>query len=137
MTISVQQQALALAQAVFLGLGVGLLYDLLRILRVRLSVPFLGAVLDFFFWAAVTLTLFLWSQQAWGGQIRLYGVSFLFTGGVLYFLCLSRWMLKIGYLGADFVGLIWKVLTYPLACCWTLWKKVQNKKMQKKSFIPE
>ena len=50
MTISVAQQAAALAQAAALGLAVGLLYDLFRVLRVRVALPLLGAVLDLSFW---------------------------------------------------------------------------------------
>ena len=48
MTISVAQQAAALAQAAALGLAVGLLYDLFRVLRVRWPCPW-GAVLDLSF----------------------------------------------------------------------------------------
>lgn len=44
MTISVAQQAAALAQAAALGLAVGLLYDLFRVLRVRVALPLLAAV---------------------------------------------------------------------------------------------
>ena len=132
MTISVQQQAQAVVQAVCLGLLVGLLYDLMRIMRVRLKLPFLGAILDFLFWVAVTAVLFLWSQDAWGGEIRLYGVLFLFLGGTLYFKGLSVWMLKIGYLGADFLALIWKIFTYPITCLKNTGKKM--KKIAKKTF---
>ena len=67
MTISVAQQAAALAQAAALGLAVGLLYDLFRVLRVRVALPLLGAVLDLSFWIIVTVALFVWSQQAWRG----------------------------------------------------------------------
>ena len=74
MTISVAQQAAALAQAAALGLAVGLLYDLFRVLRVRVALPLLGAVLDLSFWIIVTVALFVWSQQAWRGEIRLYGI---------------------------------------------------------------
>ena len=55
MTISVAQQAAALAQAAALGLAVGLLYDLFRVLRVRVALPLLGAVLDLSFWIIVTV----------------------------------------------------------------------------------
>lgn len=91
MTISVAQQAAALAQAAALGLAVGLLYDLFRVLRVRVALPLLGAVLDLSFWIIVTVALFVWSQQAWRGEIRLYGIFFLFGGGVLYFWLISTW----------------------------------------------
>lgn len=72
----------------------GLLYDLFRVLRVRVALPLLGAVLDLSFWIIVTVALFVWSQQAWRGEIRLYGIFFLFGGGVLYFWLISTWMLK-------------------------------------------
>ena len=106
MTISVAQQAAALAQAAALGLAVGLLYDLFRVLRVRVALPLLGAVLDLSFWIIVTVALFVWSQQAWRGEIRLYGIFFLFGGGVLYFWLISTWMLKIGYFLADAAALV-------------------------------
>lgn len=99
MTISVAQQAAALAQAAALGLAVGLLYDLFRVLRVRVALPLLGAVLDLSFWIIVTVALFVWSQQAWRGEIRLYGIFFLFGGGVLYFWLISTWMLKRLFFG--------------------------------------
>ena len=126
MTISVAQQAAALTQAICLGFGVGLLYDLLRILRVRLRLPFLGTVLDFSFWIAVTVLLFVWSQSAWGGQVRLYGAAFLFIGAGTYFWLLSRWALKIGYFFADLVEIGWNLLTYPLTLGKRLWKKVKK-----------
>ena len=40
---------MAFAGAVILGFGVGLLYDLLRLLRGRLRLPLLGAFLDLLF----------------------------------------------------------------------------------------
>ena len=132
MTISVEQQAAAVVQAVCLGLLVGLIYDLMRIMRVRLKIPFLGSFLDFLFWVSVTMVLFLWSQVAWGGEIRLYGAAFLFLGGVLYFWGLSIWVLKVGYLGADFLTLIWRILTLPWMCIKTTGKKM--KKIAKKTF---
>ena len=132
MTISVQQQAAAVVQAIGLGLLVGVLYDLMRIMRVRLPLPFLGSVLDFLFWIMVTAVLFVWSQDAWGGEIRLYGVVFLLLGGVIYFAGLSIWILQIGYFGADFLNIIWKILTYPVSCLKSIGKKM--KKIAKKAF---
>ena len=121
-----------LAQAAALGLAVGLLYDLFRVLRVRVALPLLGAVLDLSFWIIVTVALFVWSQQAWRGEIRLYGIFFLFGGGVLYFWLISTWMLKIGYFLADAAALVWRILTLPLAAAGKLQKK--TKKFAKNSF---
>lgn len=133
MTISVAQQAAALAQAAALGLAVGLLYDLFRVLRVRVALPLLGAVLDLSFWIIVTVALFVWSQQAWRGEIRLYGIFFLFGGGVLYFWLISTWMLKIGYFLADAAPWCGASLPSP-------WRRRENcrkklKNLQKIAFI--
>ena len=80
MTISVAQQAAALAQAAALGLAVGLLYDLFRVLRVRVALPLLGAVLDLSFWIIVTVALFVWSQHG-GGRSGCTGSSFSLGAG--------------------------------------------------------
>ena len=71
MTVDVAAQGAALLQAVVLGLATGVLYDLFRILRVRIHFPVLGQILDLLFWIVLTVTLFLWSQWAWGGPVRL------------------------------------------------------------------
>ena len=65
MTVDVAAQGAALGQAVLLGLAAGALYDLFRILRVRVRLPLVGPVLDLLFWLTLTGTLFLWSQWAW------------------------------------------------------------------------
>ena len=70
MTVDVAAQGAALVQAVLLGLAAGMLYDLFRILRVRVRLPLLGPALDLLFWLTLTVTLFLWSQWAWGGLGR-------------------------------------------------------------------
>ena len=80
MTVSVTDQALFFAGALVMGAAVGLLYDAFRILRVRVRLPLLGGVLDLLFWLVLTGVLFLWSQWAWGGPVRLYGGVFLFLG---------------------------------------------------------
>ena len=106
MTIEVVQQGQALGQAVLLGLLLGGLYDLFRILRVRVKVRLVGPALDLLFWITATAALFLWSQGAWGGEIRLYGALFCLVGGGLYFWGLSPWMLRLGYRLADLTGLL-------------------------------
>ena len=82
MTVDVAAQGAALVQAVLLGLAAGVLYDLFRILRVRVRLPLLGPALDLLFWLTLTVTLFLWSQWAWGAPVR-GGVSVPGRGGLL------------------------------------------------------
>jgi spore cortex biosynthesis protein YabQ len=113
MEISVAGQAAALTGAVALGLGVGALYDLLRLLRRRLGGRVLGPVLDLLFWAAVTAALFLYVIAATGGQVRLYILLALFGGAVLYFLTLSPWVLSLGELLADALAAAVRLICLP------------------------
>ena len=63
MTVDTLQQSRALCQALLLGGAMGVVYDLFRILRVRVHVRLLGPVLDLLFWLGATAALFLWSQD--------------------------------------------------------------------------
>ena len=53
MGIDLWDQALTFAGAAILGMGAGLVYDLMRVLRRRLRLPLLGPVLDFLFWLSL------------------------------------------------------------------------------------
>ena len=46
-----------LCRAIVLGGGLGLVYDLMRVLRRRVPLPGLGGVLDFSFWVLATVSL--------------------------------------------------------------------------------
>ncbi|NBI65813.1 hypothetical protein D1646_03105 [Pseudoflavonifractor sp. 60] len=126
MTVDVVQQSRALCQALLLGGAMGIVYDLLRILRVRVRIPFLAPVLDLLFWLAATAALFLWSQEAWGGQVRVYGAVFCLVGGGLYFWAISPWLLRLGYLGADLTAALLGILTFPLGLAGVLLKKIRK-----------
>ena len=126
MSVDLAQQARALCQALLLGGGMGVLYDLFRILRVRVKIPALGPILDLLFWLTATGGLFLWSQNAWGGQIRLYGAAFCLAGGALYFWAVSPWLLRLGYLGADLTAAFLGILTFPLGLALSIMKKIRK-----------
>ncbi|MCI9158246.1 MAG: hypothetical protein HFF55_04515 [Lawsonibacter sp.] len=126
MSVDVVQQGQALCQALLLGGVMGAVYDLFRILRVRVRVPLLGPMLDLLFWLTATAALFLWSQGAWGGRIRLYGAAFCMVGGALYFWAVSPWLLRLGYLGADLAALLLGILTFPLGLAGGLLKKIRK-----------
>ncbi len=116
-----------------LGLAAGLLYDLFRILRVRVHLPLLGPFLDLLFWVTLTAVLFVWSQWAWGGMVRLYGAVFLFFGGCVYFWLFSSGVLWVGYRAADLVTWMLKILVLPLIALNRIQKKV--KKLAKNIFL--
>jgi tryptophan-rich sensory protein len=126
MTVDVAQQGRALCQALLLGGAMGVVYDLFRILRVRVKVRLLGPLLDLLFWLAATAALFVWSQSAWGGQVRLYGAAFCLAGGALYFWALSPFFLRLGYLGADLAAALLGILTFPLGAAEALLKKIRK-----------
>ena len=133
MTVDVAQQGRALCQALLLGGTMGVVYDLFRILRVRVKVRLLGPLLDLLFWLAATAALFVWSQSAWGGQGRLYGAAFCLAGGALYFWAVSPWLLKLGYLGADLAAAFLGILTFPLGVAESLVKKKRKNLKKKKN----
>lgn len=68
MTVDLLQQLRALCQALLLGGAMGVVYDLFRILRVRVKLPLLGPLLDLLFWLTAVAALFVWSQGAWGAR---------------------------------------------------------------------
>ena len=71
MEISVSAQASSFLGALVLGVAVGLLYDVLRVLRVRLRARLLGPVLDLIFWLCVTAALFWYAVGTGNGEVRL------------------------------------------------------------------
>ena len=84
MEISVEAQALSLAGGLLLGMGMGLVYDLFRILRWNIPLKGLGAALDLAFWAGCTAALFLYAQWAERGEVRGYLALALLGGGWVY-----------------------------------------------------
>ena len=89
MAVSVADQARALLGAIGLGTAAGLLYDLFRVLRVRIPLRWLGPVLDLLFWLCCTITFFLWSVDSAGGLVRVYTAIAALTGAWGYFALLS------------------------------------------------
>ncbi len=103
-----------LCRAIVLGGGLGLVYDLMRVIRRRVPLPGLGGILDFSFWMLATVALFLFSQEAWAGRVRLYGAVFCFLGGTAYFWGLSPVFLSVLFRLADMLGMILGILLLPV-----------------------
>ena len=68
MAISVTDQAMAFLGALALGGALGVLYDLFRLVRVRLKLRALGALLDLGYWALAVLALFGYCLAAGNGD---------------------------------------------------------------------
>ena len=133
MTVDVMQQARAMCQGLLLGGGLGVLYDLLRVVRVRGRLRWLRGAADLLFWLAAVWALFRWSLAAWGGQVRLYGAALCLMGGGLYFRLLSPGVLWLGYRLADLIGAILGIFTWPGKQCWQIFKKIG--KLRKNLFL--
>lgn len=95
MSISLSGQLLSLAAGLLLGVGVGLLYDLLRQLRLLAPRRWMAEGLDLLFWLLACLALFLCGILFGGGQVRLYMVLWLTLGATAYFAALSGKMRRL------------------------------------------
>jgi hypothetical protein len=125
MELDVTRQGVAMAQSLLLGAGAGVVYDLFRVLRVRIKLRGLGALLDLLFWLGLTVTLFLWSLDAWGGWVRLYGAAGMLVGGAVYFRFFSLWVLRLAYCGADVVEFLVHLVLLPMKGLFFLLKKIE------------
>jgi spore cortex biosynthesis protein YabQ len=127
MEISVGEQAVSLLGSLALGCCIGVLYDVLRILRVRCRRRTLSGLFDFFFWMASIPALVFYALITGDGQIRIYILLGVALGVGVHFLLFSRLVLFLGYKIADFIGLIFHILTRPLVWIWCILKKIQEK----------
>lgn len=94
MEISVSEQALDFLLACLLGVGLGVLYDVFRIIRLALwHGKLIVAIQDILFWTAAAVCTFLFQLVNSDGQIRFYillgellGFTvYYFTVGILVF----------------------------------------------------
>jgi len=113
MTVDIARQLQGLCQAMLLGGVLGIVYDMMRVMRRRLPLPFLEGTLDFLFWMIATAALFRFSQTAWDGQIRLYGAVFCLTGGAVYFWGISPLVLRVAFFLTDVFAKLLGILTLP------------------------
>lgn len=94
MGTSPKTQALALLPALFLGLGLGLLYDLLRPPR-RGGSSLGAALLDLFFAFCAGVGAFLLAMSAPGGRTGLWDLALTLLGFLLYLHALSPAVLPL------------------------------------------
>ena len=133
MEISITQQAASFAGAVLLGFGVGLFYDILRLVRGRLRARVLRAMLDLLFWIAVTVALFIYVTGMVGGRVRLYVLAALVCGAVMYFLTLSPWLVSLGTVVGDVLEDLVRFCLLPVRFVGNVAKKI--KKLFKNLFL--
>ena len=92
MEVMLADQTRAFLYAALLGAGLGLLYDLLRTIRILLgNGKWLTAGLDLFYCLAAALSFFTLTLLYGQGQVRSYTVAGAVLGAVLYFSGFSTW----------------------------------------------
>jgi spore cortex biosynthesis protein YabQ len=114
MGVAVSQQVFALTGALLLGLGLGLVYDLLRVLRSRWHSGGVGAALDLLFWFLAALVLVLWSVYALGGVVRVYIVLAMAAGVWLWFATFSPGVSALLQRWADECARLVHILLFPV-----------------------
>ena len=94
-------QAQALLRALALGLGAGLLYDLLRPPRHRTG-PAVGALLDLLFCLLAGTGAFFYAMSAGNGRLGLWDLTGMLLGFLLYMYTLSPPLLRLFSAELDF-----------------------------------
>jgi len=90
--ISVQRQTAYFLLSVVLGAGLGVVYDLFRVLRILFppaAKPLPAAVQDILFWIIYGFCLFCYSAAVCGGQLRFFMLLGSLIGFTLYIVTLG------------------------------------------------
>ena len=123
MTTDVALQVQSLCRAVLLGGALGVVYDLMRVIRRRCPRPLLGGALDLLFWLGATAALFRFSHDAWNGQVRLYGALFCLLGGCAYFWGISPLVVALGMALAGLLRRFLGILAVPVRVLGRIFKR--------------
>ena len=107
------REALALLISALLGLGAGLLYDLLRPPR-RAAKHFPAALLDLLYVLSVGAGLFLYAMSAGDGRLGQWELAAALLGFLLYLHLLSPWILPLIEAAARFAGKSLETLGNPV-----------------------
>lgn len=126
MEIPVSDQIIQAGISLILGMALGFIYDFLRVIRTRLGVKIITLLMDALFWLIAGSGVFLLSMTAGGGELRIFMTLFVFGGGVLYFLTLSRLTLGICNKLADFLYFLFRTLARPFVMVFSFLKKIKN-----------
>lgn len=96
MDINLMRDFISFCYAILIGLIIGLVYDLYRAFR-YFSKPkrILSHIEDLLFWIIVGFTFFLVLVKLTDGVIRGFIFIGFFSGGIIYFLLLSKYMFSL------------------------------------------
>ena len=94
METQLSRQGLALLAALLMGVGIGVIYDMLRPVRRRTG-RFAGAALDVLFCAASGCAAFAYAMGAGDGRLGLWELAAALVGFLLYMHTLSESLLRL------------------------------------------
>lgn len=95
----ISSEAVFLGISVCVGAGLFFLYDILRIFRrIKKHGVILIGMEDILYWLVCTAVVFLMIYQKNDGMVRGFAIGGVFVGMLLYFLLLSRFVIKINVL---------------------------------------
>ena len=124
----VSVQLLVFGESILLGLAAGLLYDLLRPLRLR--VPPLAGFLDSLYCLSAAAAVFLFTLRQAQGQLRFYVLLGIAGGGALFFGIFSAPLRPVWDFWADAAADLLRLVAIPfrkmLAVCKKMWKAEKN-----------
>jgi hypothetical protein len=113
MDVSLISQASEFALALLLGAGLGFVYDCMRIARGRIPLRGVTAALDLLFWATCAGASFWFAMGVGGGELRLFAMLAIALGIVAYFSLLSVFVRAVGFVIADGVIELFRVVFRP------------------------
>jgi len=115
MELSLFDQVREFVWAILLGASLGLVYDIMRIIRGRIPKPVLTMLLDGIYWIVCATAAFGFAMGFGGGELKLYSLLAMCGGIIAYFLLLSIYVRSIGFMVLDAI----------LNVLQTLWKPIQ------------
>lgn len=135
---TIGQEAFFLGISILVGAGLFFLYDALRIFRriVPHGNVWIG-VEDFLYWLICTAVVFIMLYQENDGMVRGFAIGGLVVGMLLYFLLLSRFVIRVNVVVLKTVlGFFKKIFGFFLRPVWKIVKKIGGfLKKQLKKFL--
>ncbi len=93
---SVSVQTLEFLYSALLGVGLGVLFDVIRVIRVYIPKSrVITAVLDVLYWIFAIIALLAFIMTVCGGRMRWYVLLGAFSGGFVYIAALSEIVFKV------------------------------------------
>ncbi len=124
MDISITGQGLEFLYSILMGVGLGIVYDVMRIFRGRIRFWIITAILDVVFWAVCSFAAFWFAMGIGGGQLRLFAMAGIAVGAAIHFLLLSRPVRAVGFFLADGTITLVQILLVPVNALLSVWQRV-------------